>query len=106
MYGHAGTLPCTETPSTPPCGQAASRLADQAGKSGGNNFQGVRVMCYDSAAWVRKNFKAKADKHNEVGTRAKPGLLLALFGQNYCHGRRGSATEGNTQCWNVTCVLH
>ena len=46
-------------------------MAEKAGKSGGDKFEGVRMMCYDSAAWVRKNFKAKADKHNEVSVLVK-----------------------------------
>ena len=25
------------------------------------------MMCYGSTGWVRENFQAKADKHNEVG---------------------------------------
>lgn len=37
------------------------------GEDGEDGFEGVKVICYDSADWVRKNFKAKVDKHNEVG---------------------------------------
>lgn len=37
------------------------------GEDGEDGFEGVKVICYDSAEWVRKNFKAKVDKHNEVG---------------------------------------
>lgn len=51
-------------------------MAEKAGKSGGDKFEGVRMMCYDSAAWVRKNFKAKADKHNEVSVSVKRRFLF------------------------------
>lgn len=37
------------------------------GEDGEEGFKGVKVICYDSADWVRKNFKAKVYKHNEVG---------------------------------------
>lgn len=37
-------------------------------EDGGEEFPGVRVMCYDSAGWVRKNFKAKVDAHNEASS--------------------------------------
>eukprot|EP00752_Nemacystus_decipiens_P002468 g2324.t1 len=42
-------------------------LVSKAGKGedGEDGFEGVKVICYDSADWVRKNFKAKVDKHNE-----------------------------------------
>ncbi|CAM9770698.1 unnamed protein product [Ascophyllum nodosum] len=36
------------------------------GKVGGKNFEGIKVMCYGSTGWVRENFQAKADKHNET----------------------------------------
>lgn len=44
-------------------------MMNRAGKGGDgeDGFEGVKVICYDSADWVRKNFKAKVDKHNEVG---------------------------------------
>lgn len=37
------------------------------GENGEDGFEGVKVICYDSADWVRKNFKAKVDERNEVG---------------------------------------
>lgn len=56
--------------------QVVRHLMERAGEAGdggcgggGEKFEGVKVICYDSAAWVRKNFKAKVDKHNEVGLR-------------------------------------
>lgn len=36
------------------------------GGGGEDGFEGVKVICYDSADWVRKNFKARVEKHNEV----------------------------------------
>eukprot|EP00903_Cladosiphon_okamuranus_P019710 g18112.t1 len=35
------------------------------GEGGDDGFEGVKIICFDSADWVRKNFKAKVDKHNE-----------------------------------------
>lgn len=46
--------------------QALSHLIKAAGKAAGDDFEGVKVICYDSAGWVRENFQAKALKHNEV----------------------------------------
>lgn len=43
--------------------------AGEAGGIGGEKFEGIKVICYDSAGWVRKNFQAKVDKHNEVSLR-------------------------------------
>jgi len=40
---------------------------------GGEEFHGVRVMCYDSAGWVRKNFRAKVDAHNEASLLSHRG---------------------------------
>lgn len=55
--------------------QALSHLTKAAGKAAGDHFEGVKVICYDSAGWVRENFQAKALKYNEV-------LLLYIFISN------------------------
>lgn len=47
--------------------QVVSHLMERAGETAGEKFEGVKVICYDSTGWVRKNFQAKVDKHNEVG---------------------------------------
>ncbi|CAN0230435.1 unnamed protein product [Pylaiella littoralis] len=45
-----------------------SHLMERAGKTGEETFEGVKVISYDSAGWVRKNFQAKVDKHNETAS--------------------------------------
>ena len=77
-------------------GQAASHLAEKAGKSGGEKFEGVRMMCYDSAAWVRKNFKAKADKHNEVSAFMKRRFY---FEEGSLRERGGDAQVIRRRCF-------
>lgn len=45
--------------------QVVSHLMNKKEGDGGDGT--LKVMCYDSAGWVRDNFKARVDKHNEVG---------------------------------------
>lgn len=64
--------------------QALAHLINAPSKTGGKKFEGVKVICYDSAGWVRENFQAKADLHNKVccqreGLTRVPSLCKQTF---------------------------
>lgn len=50
-----------------------SHLRERAGGDGDDGT--LKVICYDSAGWVRENFQAKVDKHNEVGVLSRTNQL-------------------------------
>lgn len=65
--------------------QVVAHLKSKAGAtgSGGKRFEGVRVMCYDSSGWVKKNFQAKVDKHNNE-VRRPASALPSLVQRGSC----------------------
>ncbi|CBJ30257.1 2-hydroxyacid dehydrogenase [Ectocarpus siliculosus] len=81
--------------------KVVAHLKSKAGAtgSGGERFEGVRVMCYDSSGWVRKNFQAKVDKHNEAASPSE--RILVDFTSDTLSSSSASAAVG----YDVVCLF-
>ncbi|CAN0336263.1 unnamed protein product, partial [Phaeothamnion confervicola] len=68
-------------------------------KTSGGTGGGIRVLCYDSSAWVRDNFTRRAAEYNET---APEGFKMSF---DYTSDTLSTTSATNSAGYDVICLF-